>query len=97
MRYSVNNSYEKRCVLTQQTSSVMPRRMGRKKQWAEDMQARFPQGTFERIAAVLGDGEDRTDFVRGAVDRELKRREKQPASDTRQGLIIGRKGAGDDQ
>jgi hypothetical protein len=44
------------------------------------MQARFPEGTFERIAAVLRtDGEtaeDRTDFVREAVERELKRRER---------------------
>jgi len=51
--------------------------MGRKKMWAEDMQARFPDGTFDRIEAVLEDSEDRTDFVRVAVERELKRREKQ--------------------
>lgn len=50
--------------------------MGRKKMWAEDMQARFPAGTFERIEAALEDGEDRTDFVRQAVERELKRRER---------------------
>jgi hypothetical protein len=41
------------------------------------MQARFPEGTFERIAAVLRDREDRTDFVREAVERELTRRERQ--------------------
>jgi hypothetical protein len=40
------------------------------------MQARFPEGTFARIAVVLVEGEDRTDFVRAAVDRELRRREK---------------------
>ena len=56
--------------------SVTPARVGRKKRWAEDMQARFPEGTFERIGAVLRDHEDRTDFVRGAVERELKRRER---------------------
>jgi len=50
--------------------------MGRKKQWAEDMQARFPEGTFDRIAAVLEGKEDRTDFVRAAVEREIKRRER---------------------
>lgn len=50
--------------------------MGRKKRWAEDMQARFEEGTFDRIEAVLGEGEDRTDFVREAVERELKRRER---------------------
>lgn len=44
--------------------------------WAEDMQARFPVGTFSRIEDVLAEGEDRTDFVRAAVERELKRRER---------------------
>ena len=48
--------------------------MGRHKLWSEDMQARFPEGTFERIEEVLAEGEDRTDFVREAVERELKRR-----------------------
>jgi hypothetical protein len=50
--------------------------MGRKKMWAEDMVARFPEGTFARIDAVREEGEDRTDFVREAVERELKRRER---------------------
>lgn len=61
--------------------SDMPRRMGRKKQWAEDMQARFPEGTFARISAVLAADEDRTDFVREAVDRELRRRERKSKAD----------------
>jgi hypothetical protein len=39
------------------------------------MQARFPAGTFERIGQVIRDTEDRTDFVRLAVERELRRRE----------------------
>ena len=39
------------------------------------MQARFALGTFKRIAAVLGEDEDRTDFVRAAVERELRHRE----------------------
>lgn len=50
--------------------------MGREKLWADDMQARFPPGTFDRIAAVLTEKEDRTDFVREAVERELRRRER---------------------
>jgi hypothetical protein len=50
--------------------------MGRTKRWAEDMQARFPEGTFDRIEAVLEESEDRTEFVRVAVEREIKRREK---------------------
>ena len=48
--------------------------MAPRKKWAEDMGARFPKGTFARIAAVLGPTEDRTDFVREAVERELQRR-----------------------
>jgi hypothetical protein len=59
----VNISYEKNA-------------MGRKKMWAEDMVARFAEGTFKRMDAVRNDGEDRTDFVREAVERELKRRER---------------------
>lgn len=50
--------------------------MGRKRLWTEDMQARFPEGTFDRIDDVLAEKEDRTDFVRQAVERELRRRER---------------------
>jgi hypothetical protein len=53
-----------------------PPRMGRPPQWSQNMQARFRAGTFERIAKVLAEGEDRTDLVREAVERELERREK---------------------
>lgn len=63
--------------MTQNLVSVMPAKVGRKKRWSEDMQARFPEGTFERIQAVLDDGEDRTDLVREAVERELTRRERE--------------------
>jgi hypothetical protein len=48
--------------------------VGRQKRWTEQMQARFEQGTFVKIAELLGDGEDRTDFVREAVNREIDRR-----------------------
>ena len=68
----------KRCGLTLKLISGSAPRMGRTRKWAEDMQARFPAGTFDRIAAVLADKEDRTDFVREAVERELKRRERTP-------------------
>jgi hypothetical protein len=40
------------------------------------MVARFAAGRFARIEAVLAETEDRTDFVRAAVERELARREK---------------------
>jgi hypothetical protein len=49
-------------------------RMGRKKMWSEDMQARFAEGTLERMESALKEGETKTDFVREAVERELKRR-----------------------
>jgi len=67
-------------LLTQNLISVTPSRVGRKKRWAEDMVARFAEGTFARIQAVLEGKEDRTDFVREAVERELKRRERQKES-----------------
>jgi hypothetical protein len=63
-------------ALAQKLICDTPSRVGRTKRWEEDMQARFAKGTFARIAAALGPDEDRTDFVREAVDRELKRRGK---------------------
>jgi len=57
------------------TNHDIARSMAPRKKWAEDMGARFRKGTFARIAAVLGSTEDRTDFVREAVERELQRRE----------------------
>lgn len=51
--------------------------MGRKKLWHEDMVARFVEGTLAAIDDVLAEGETRTDFVREAVARELRRRERQ--------------------
>jgi hypothetical protein len=50
--------------------------MGRKRINEEQTPARFPAGTLERIDAVLEDGEKRSDLIRNAVERELKRREK---------------------
>jgi hypothetical protein len=65
--------------MTPDTEAAIPRRMGRKKRWHEALLVKFPAGTRERIDAVLrgvdGRTEDRTDFVRTAVERELVRRE----------------------
>jgi hypothetical protein len=55
-------------------NSAIPSRMGRKQKWTENTTARFAEGTFARIEAVLGKTEDRTDFMREAVERELARR-----------------------
>src|SRR5262249_17259599 len=49
---------DKRCALTPNLISVMASRVGRKKRWSEDMQARFPEGTFARIGAVMQADED---------------------------------------
>jgi hypothetical protein len=57
--------------------------MGRPKLYSEDMQCRFPKGTFKAIAIVLDEDEDRTDFVREAVARELERRKPTPRKRTR--------------
>lgn len=51
--------------------------MARPKKYIEDMAARFVEGTFARIQAVLAPGEDRADLVREAVERELQRRKRQ--------------------
>lgn len=50
--------------------------MGRKLINEEATPARFPGGTLDRIDAVLQQGEKRSDFIREAVERELKRRER---------------------
>ncbi len=50
--------------------------MGRKQINHEQMPARFPEGTLERIDEVLEEGENRSDLIREAVERELKRRKR---------------------
>lgn len=60
--------------------SDTPRRVGRKQINHEQTPARFPEGTLERIDSVLGEGEKRSDLIREAVDREIKRRERKAAS-----------------
>jgi metal-responsive CopG/Arc/MetJ family transcriptional regulator len=58
-------------------SSIMPR-VGRKRINHERILARFPKGTLARIDAVLKSetNEKQAEFIREAVERELKRREK---------------------
>lgn len=50
--------------------------MGRKQINEEQMPARLVDGTLARIDAVLEDKESRAGFLRAAVERELKRRER---------------------
>ena len=55
--------------------------MPRIRKFVEVMPARFVDGTFGRIDAVLTPIEDRAGFVREAVERELRRRERGAAAD----------------
>jgi len=48
--------------------------VGRPKINDEATPARFPSGTLAAIDAACRDGEKRSDFIREAVERELKRR-----------------------
>lgn len=51
--------------------------MGRKKLWAENVNLTLPEGAKARMDAALREGEDRLDLIREAIDRELKRRERE--------------------
>jgi hypothetical protein len=48
--------------------------MGRRKQWTENILARFRTGTVDRMDALLDPDETRLDLIREAVRRELRRR-----------------------
>lgn len=50
--------------------------VGRPKINDENTMARFPEGTLARIKAALDEGEKQSDFIREAVEKELKRRER---------------------
>ncbi|MEO1658142.1 MAG: hypothetical protein AAFR65_10490 [Pseudomonadota bacterium] len=51
----------------------MPRRIS----YPDKATATFPAGTFERIERLLDrEVEDRTDFFREAIEREIRRRER---------------------
>lgn len=50
--------------------------MGRKKEIDTKVLATLHEGTLERIASVLEEGENRTQFLRTAIEAELRRRER---------------------
>lgn len=62
--------------LAQKVISDSPATVGRPRINDEQTPARFPAGTLARIDGALAEGEKRSDFIREAVDRELKRRER---------------------
>lgn len=61
--------------MTQKKISSNIPRVGRKRINDEQTPARFPKGTLDRVDALLNDKEKRADFIRDAVEREIKRRE----------------------
>jgi hypothetical protein len=63
--------------LTQFVISSIIRPVGRKRINDEQTPARFPAGTLARIDTVLDaeTNEKRSDLIREAVDREIKRRD----------------------
>lgn len=54
----------------------MPTKMGRKKQWKERIQLPLAEGTTAKIDSLLNAGEVRLDFIRTAIEREIKKRER---------------------
>lgn len=57
-------------------STAASQARGRKKINYEQMPARFPEGTFARLDAVLKPAETRTDLIRDAVDAVIVSRER---------------------
>lgn len=63
-------------MLTATQSPPTAPTVGRPKINEEQTPARLPAGTLARIAKVLQEGEGRSDFIRQAIESELKRRER---------------------
>lgn len=59
--------------------------MARKKEIGTKVLATLHEGTLERIAPVLHEGETRTAFIRTAIEAEIKKRERS-AKTRREGL-----------
>ncbi|AZO48087.1 hypothetical protein [Mesorhizobium sp. M4B.F.Ca.ET.058.02.1.1] len=52
------------------------RRVGRKKEWTEQLRLPLAEGMTARIDAVLAKDEPRLDMIREAIEREIKRRQR---------------------
>lgn len=61
-------------MLTTQQTPRSALGVGRPKINEEQTPARLPAGTLARVDATLAPGEKRSDFIREAIERELKRR-----------------------
>src|SRR6185437_10404192 len=71
-----NTIYTESTALTQFHIHASLPRVGRKKLWTERIQLPMAHGTTARIDALLEKGEVRLDLIRSAIERELKRRER---------------------
>jgi hypothetical protein len=56
---------------------VIPARVGRKKEFTEQIRLPLADGTTARVDAVLAKDEPRLDMIREAIEREIKRRSRQ--------------------
>lgn len=63
-------------MLTSSAEPRTPQSVGRPKINHEQTPGRFPVGTLARVDSLLADSEKRSDFIREAVEREIKRRTK---------------------
>lgn len=54
--------------------------MGRKKRFEIRLTLPLPEAMVERIDALLAEGEPRLDLIRGAIEREVVRRERSPVA-----------------
>lgn len=63
-------------MMTLEASVAIKPRMGRKLRWPERVMAKLAAGTLAQISIVLEKGEERTAFLREAIDREIERRER---------------------
>jgi metal-responsive CopG/Arc/MetJ family transcriptional regulator len=48
--------------------------MGRPRLWHDTILIKFPAGTQDKVDSVHREGEDRSSFIRWAVEREIERR-----------------------
>ncbi|WP_037377650.1 hypothetical protein [Sinorhizobium americanum] len=68
-------------ILTRLELHAIPRSMGRKKMFSENINLTLPEGAKARMDAHLRKGEDRLSFIRTAIDAEIARRERQSPDD----------------
>jgi hypothetical protein len=72
-------------MMTPGQDVAIRQRMGRKLRWPERVMAKLALGTLARIAAVLEKDEERTAFLREAIEREIKRRERSESAPKKPG------------